>query len=148
MLHAKAILPIGVTFTCDFLASSIGVFKAVSFYPNTGAENVWKKKARGNRQMRKHAYYIPIVCESSKPILPTVRRRTQRVLVAPYSLILLPCTCVVVKHWLSKYYTRVKQDHAIDVTSKELTGTPGQVASASLPKNSEIFPEMFFSKEQ
>lgn len=40
MLHAKAILPIGVTLTCDFLASSIGVFKAVSFYPNTGAENV------------------------------------------------------------------------------------------------------------
>lgn len=26
-----------------------------------------KKKARGNRQMRKHAYYIPVVCESSKP---------------------------------------------------------------------------------
>lgn len=29
--------------TCDFLGSSIGVFKAVSFYTNTGAENVFTK---------------------------------------------------------------------------------------------------------
>lgn len=39
-LHAEQIHQIE---TCDFLASSIGVFKAVSFYPNTRAENVFAK---------------------------------------------------------------------------------------------------------